>query len=235
MTGRTAPFILVLLVACLDPARQATCPVPPGQGPKLCTNGVQPAPDGTIDDFEDGDTQLSKIADRNGYWFASHDPNGSSIEPEPLVTSAGGAHGSQKAFHVHGQTASANGAWGSLVGANFVGEGVYDGSDHAGISFKAKVGSSTATKVVSFKVADVDTHPDGGVCKSCWNHFGKPIELTSEWHEYTVLFADMKQEAGWGDRYPAINPSKLIAMNWSFGPGRVFDLWIDDVQFVDCR
>ncbi len=224
---------LIVVVACVDPSVRATCPVAPGQGPKVCTKGTRPAVDGVIDDFEDGDMQLSREADRTGYWFSSHDSNGSSIDPNPLAPSPGGLGGSQKALHLTGQTASTVGAWGALIGANLVGEGVYDGSDHAGISFEAKVGT-TSTRVVSFKVADVNTHPDGGVCKNCWNHFAKKLELTTEWREYRVSFDELKQEAGWGDPFPAVTPSKLIALNWSIEPGRVFDLWIDDVHFYDC-
>jgi hypothetical protein len=84
-------------------------------------------------------------------------------------------------------------------------------------------------------VADVNTHPDGGVCKTCWNHFGKDMQFSTEWQEFKVTFAEMKQEAGWGDRYPMITPAKLIALNWSIEPGRTFDVWIDDVQFFECQ
>ncbi len=219
----------------MDTHRQATCPVPPGVPvPKSCAAGTHPSDDGLIDDFEDGNTQLAKAGDRSGYWFASHDPNGSTIDPTPLSMSGGGAGGSQKALHVFGQTSNATGAWGVLVGANFVGEGVYDASKYAGISFKAKAGKE-ATKTVRFKVADVNTHPDGGVCKNCWNHFGKDVTLTTDWQEYRIPFADMKQEAGWGEPYPMITTSKVIAVNWSVGPNRAFDLWIDDVQFFECN
>lgn len=222
-----------LLAGCIDTARVATCPVPAGT-PALqrCASGTRPSEDGLIDDFEDGDNQLSKVADRSGYWFTSHDPAGSSIDPTPFKISDGGA-GSAKALHVNGHTSSDTGAWGALFGANFVGEGVYDASKYAGISFKAKIGPS-ATKKVRFKVADINTHPDGGVCKDCWNHFGKDLQLTTEWTEYKVTFAEMTQEAGWGQQFPTITPSKLIAVNWSIGPGQAFDIWVDDVQFFDC-
>jgi hypothetical protein len=225
----------ILASSCIDASRQATCPVPPGQvALKSCTAGTRPSEDGIIDDFEDNDTQVTKVGDRNGYWFASPDPNGSSIDPKPLADSPGGAGESKKALHVFGQTSSASGAWGAQVGANLVGEGVYDASKYAGISFRAKIGKES-TKVVRFKVADVNTHPDGGVCKTCWNHFGKDLELSTEWQEYKVAFADMKQEAGWGEPLPAITVSKLMGINWSIGPGRTFDLWLDDVQFFDCQ
>jgi hypothetical protein len=225
----------VLAMGCVDEARQATCPVAPGTAvPKVCSAGTHPADDGLIDDFEDGDNQVSKIADRSGYWFTSHDPDGSTIDPTPFKISDGGANGSKKALHVLGQTSSQSGAWGSLWGANFVGQGVYDASKYDGISFKAKVGGGATTKV-RFKVADVNTHPDGGVCKTCWNHFGKDMQFSTEWQEFKVTFAEMKQEAGWGDRYPMITPAKLIALNWSIEPGRTFDVWIDDVQFFECQ
>ncbi len=58
--------------------------------------------------------------------------------------------------------------------------------------------------------------------------------FTTDWKEYTVTFAEMKQEPGWGERFPAITPSKLMSINWSIGAGVPFDVYIDDVQFVDC-
>jgi hypothetical protein len=221
--------------ACIDTARVATCPVPVRQDvPKACVKGTRPADDGLINDFEDGRTQLVKAGDRNGYWFTSHDPNGSTLDPDPFAVTTGGAGGSAKALRVFGQTSNVGGAWGAMVGATFVGEGIYDASMYAGISFKAKAGSDS-TKIVRFKVADVNTHPDGGVCKACWNHFGKDVELTTEWREYKVSFVDMKQEPGWGDPFPVLTTSKLVTINWSYGPGRVYDLWLDDIQFFDCQ
>jgi hypothetical protein len=234
---RRAPLAaaVCLTLACIDPSRQAVCPLPPGEAPpKSCAAGTRPVDDGLIDDFEDGNTQVSQTGDRGGSWFTSHDPDGSTIDPTPFGMSGGGAAGSQKALHVFGQTSSTAGAWGVLVGANFVSEGVYDASKYAGVSFKAKAGKD-ATKTVRFKVADINTHADGGVCKNCWNHFGKDVQLTTEWQEVTVPFADLQQEPGWGDRYPSLTPSKVMALNWSVGPGRAYDLWIDDVQFFDCK
>ncbi|MDP9002972.1 MAG: hypothetical protein M3O46_23010, partial [Myxococcota bacterium] len=158
---------------------------------------------------------------------------GSTIGPNPLKMADGGSDGSAKAFRVTGQTVSENGAWGSLVGVNFMAQGPYDASKYGGIAFKAKA-DKNSTKKMRFKVGDVNTHPDGAVCKECWNHFGKDISLTTEWQEYKVTFAEMKQEAGWGDRYPAIMPSRLISINWSVGLSQAFDIWIDDLQFFEC-
>jgi hypothetical protein len=231
---------VALASGCVDPSqRMATCPVGPAvaagasAAPLTCPRKTGPGAEGLIDDFEDGDSQLSKIDGRDGYWFTSHDDKGSTIGPTPLTMTEGGAGGSGKSLRITGQTSSDNGAWGILVGASFAAQGFYDASRHSGLSFKGKV-DGASTKKVRFKVGDVNTHPDGGVCKSCWNHFGKDVTLTPAWQEYSVTFGEMKQEAGWGDRYPAITPSKLISINWSVGPGQAVDLSVDDIQFVDC-
>jgi len=210
------------------------CPVPEADRVKACPSGLGPSADGLIDDFEDGDNQLSKTADRGGYWYTSRDPAGSTIDPTPFKVSDGGSGGSRKSLHVYGQTASDPAAWGVQWGASFVQDGVYDGAKYGGFSFKAKVGSNS-TKRVRFKVADINTHPDGGICKSCWNSFGKDLDLTTEWKEYRIAYSEMTQEPGWGDPFPAIVPSKLFQINWSIKGGQQFDVWLDDVQFLDCK
>ena len=95
-----------------------------------------------------------------------------------------------------------------------------------------------STRRVRFKIGDINTHPDGAVCKDkgCWNHFGKDLNLTPQWKEYKVLFTEAQQEAGWGSPRPAVvTPSKLRAIDWSIGPGQVYDVWVDDVYFLDCK
>jgi endoglucanase len=225
----------LLLGGCIDASkREAKPPSGPVATPVACANGTRPAADGALDDAEDNDTQLTKVGGRDGYWFASGDPNGSTILPSPFKMSDGGAGGSQHAVHIDGRTSDTNGSWGVLLGANMVGVGAYDASPYAGISFKAKVGPGSSKKV-RFKVGDVNTHPDGGVCKNCWNHFGKDLGLTSDWQEYQISFAEMTQEAGWGDAVPAITPGKILSINWSIGPGQTYDLWLDDIAFFECK
>jgi hypothetical protein len=75
------------------------------------------------------------------------------------------------------------------------------------------------------------------VCGSCWNHFGKDITFTSEWKEYQILFSEMKQREGWGDPRPAtITPDKLYSFDFSFiEPGRKIELFIDNMQFLECK
>ncbi len=226
--------LALLYGGCIDASKRVAAP-PPEQAPapNACAKGIRPAPDGALDDAEDNDTELTKVGGRDGYWFTSADPNGSTILPTPFKMSDGGAGDSKRAVHVSGQTSATNGAWGVLLGANMVQAGAYDASPYVGIAFKAKVGAHSSNKV-RFKVGDVNTHPDGGVCKSCWNHFGKDLTLSSDWQEYRVSFAEMTQEAGWGDKVPAVTPGKLLSINWSIGPGQTYDLWLDDIVFFEC-
>jgi Carbohydrate binding domain (family 11) len=217
------------------PAAQAA-PVQ-GAGPKVCTGATQPAGDGLLDDFEDGNTQLAPLGGRDGYFWTTKDPKGSTLEPSSdFKPSDGGAGGSQKALHASGKIATGPDAWGIGVGANLVGTGTYDASKYAGISFKAKVGEKS-TKAVRFKIGDVNTHQSGGICSSCWNHFGKDLTLSTEWKEYTVRFSETKQAVGWGKpRPPTLTPSQLVSIDWSIGAsGQDYDLWVDDIQFVECK
>ena len=215
--------------------RAASAPLGSSSALKRC-RAVRPADDGAVDDLEDANNQITKQSGRDGYWWSAADPKGSKIEME---TSEPGAGGSEIAMHMKGTTVPGkpeDDAWGVQLGVNFVSQGMfYDASKYAGIAFKAKIGPGSTSKA-RFKIADINTHKDAGVCKACWNHFGKDLTLTPEWKEYRITFSGAEQEAGWGDPRPAaVTPSKLIALNWQVGPGQTYDIWIDDVTFLDCE
>jgi hypothetical protein len=205
-----------------------------------CRAGTRPGDDGIIDDFEDGNNQVSLEGGRDGYWWTKKDDKGAAINPDPFAPSEGGADKSDMALRAYGSTASGSeeaGYWGAGFGANMLtgSGGMYDASKHAGISFKAKIAPGTVPNI-RFSVGDVNTHPDGHMCRTCWNHFGKNLTLTTEWKEYRILFAEMHQRPFWGDPRPgAVNPSKILAIDWAYVGGGPFDVSIDDVQFIDCK
>jgi hypothetical protein len=213
----------------------ASAPLGSASALKRC-RALRAADDGAVDDLEDANNQITKSAGRDGYWWSAADPKGSKIEME---TTEPGAGGSEIAMHIKGYTVPGKPEdefWGVQLGMNFVSQGMfYDASKYAGIAFKAKIGPGSTSKA-RFKIADINTHKDAGVCKACWNHFGKDLTLTPEWKEYRVTFSGAEQEPGWGDPRPgAVTPTKLIALNWQVGPGQTYDIWIDDVTFVDCE
>jgi hypothetical protein len=189
------------------------------------------APDGKMDDLEDGNSQVLVSGGRDGYWWSAANSNGSSIEMAPDDPGYGG---SQLAMHASGDTISP-GEWGAQLGVNFVSKGVvYDASKYVGVAFKAKVGAKS-TRNLRFNIGDADTHPDAGICKDCWNHFGKDLTLTGDWKEYQILFASTEQRPGWGNpRPPAIRPDKLVSLVWDIPAGVSFDLWVDDVEMLTC-
>jgi hypothetical protein len=233
-----ASFVLVLFTGCIGVAQTRRDSAGAGSAVaavKRCPHGVRVANDGDMDDFEDGNNQLTKLAGRDGYWWVKKDDFGSTVS---MMPDDGGAGGSEVAMHMMGITTSGQGDenWGAGVGVNFVTQGqLYDASKYAGIAFKAKAGPK-ASRQVRFKIGDANTHPDGKVCTKCWNHFGMDLTLTGEWREYPILFSEVQQEPGWGSPRPeSVTPSKLIAIDWTIGPGQVYDLWIDDLVLLECK
>ena len=206
---------------------------------KTCAGSLIPAANGLVDDSEDNDNRISLLEGRDGYWWDAKDDKGSTIEPSTSITmSEGGAHASKFAVHVTGKTAAqADKAWGAVVGFRLAQGSMYDASRYAGVSFFAKAGEKSESQV-RLKVGDVNTQPDGKVCKEgCYNDFGKDLSLGRDWQEYKISFAEMKQQEGWGDpRPPAITAGKLIQIAWHMTtPGAEFDVWLDDIRFLDCQ
>ena len=202
-----------------------------------CSGELVAADDGLVEDFEDGNSQVSATAGRDGYWWIAKDDKGSEVKvPGTSFTPADGGASSAKAAHVAGKTVSGSDAWGAEFGANLVnGQGaLYDASKYAGIKFKAKATGPTQSLRVS--LSDVNTHQDAGVCKACWNHFRKDVTLSPEWKEYTVEFSELQQRQGWGDPRPAtVTPQKLVGVSFAVEGGKEFDVWVDDVQFLVCK
>lgn len=203
---------------------------------KTCPGEIIPAGDsGLIDDFEDGDTQSAKREGRGGYWWRSNDPDGSKFANDDAKPQAEGCSGSSLCLHHFGKTSSKSGAWGVNFGSNLGLDGTIDVSNYVGVSFRAK-SSPGVGHTVRFKLADINTHPNMGVCKTCWNHWGKDIQLTNDWKEYRVLFSGVQQAPGWGDPRPqSLDPTRFYAIDFSIDAGQTFDIWVDDIYFLKCK
>jgi endoglucanase len=226
---------------CMDPSGATGGPGKPAELAG-CDGKAVPAQDGLVEDFEDENTQIVKLDGRDGYWWKNADKEGAAFtapaagDPFEFVE---GANGSAKGLHVAGKTVKGSDqAYGVEVGTNLISTkgSLYDGSRYLGVSFWAKVGPKSA-KTVRFSLADVNTHPELGTCKNCWNHFNKNVELSTEWAEYQVSFKEMAQRAGWGEPRPkSITPNQLYTLTFAFeGSGQEFELFVDDIQFVECK
>jgi len=211
----------------------------PPPGPATVPDKDCTEPDYVIDECEDNNNQVSTQGGRNGYWYTFVDKQGSTITPPAhtkFLMSPDGAGGSKYAAHMLGKMSANGDPLFAGLGFSFTDpKGPYDASKYTGVSFYAKVGPKS-TKTVRLKVPDVNTDPDGRVCKECFNDFGADLTLTEQWKKYTIPFAGMKQRKDWGDpNPPAINKARLYGMQWQITETGVdYDLWIDTVRFTGC-
>lgn len=206
------------------------------KGPSIIDRGVASECIGTgiakVDDSEDGNDAALTEGSRDGRWYTRADSVGSSIDPKgPPKMSDGGANGSKKALRIRGKLADDKQAW-AMVGVTMLSDGLYDASQFKGVTFFAKSGPKSTTKV-RVSVPDGNTTPEGGVCKECHNHFAKDLTLTGDWKKYTVIFSELLQHPTWGDKFPSLKRDQIVGVQWSIvDQGKEFDVWIDDVQLL---
>lgn len=240
-----------ILSACLTDPEEARYPVAavapePAPAPeraltpepavaKTCSSGVRRAADGLIDDLEDGDSRAAPFGSRTGYWWvAKADHAVVSVPAGAFASSDGGAAGSKKIARFAGKTDGQD-QWGAALGLNFIESGAfYDASKYAGVGFKIK--ATKPNLAVRVKLPDVNTVPDGGVCKTtCWNSFGKDLTVGPEWQDIVVLWSDLAQQPDWGSpRPPAVTTTQIKNVEWAVNQGVDFDIAVDDVHFVEC-
>ena len=131
-------------------------------------------------------------------------------------------------------------AWGAGMGFNMqiMGDnppGNVDLSMYTGVKFWAKVNAAT-TGVVRLKLVDAQTTPiaRGGTCTGmmgkCDNTFGYPLSMIStDWQQFTVPFASMKQETWASEMFSAPQTSKVIGFQFQVGKNP-FDYSVDNFE-----
>jgi hypothetical protein len=133
-----------------------------------------------------------------------------------------------------------------------------DLTGYAGVTFWARA-ASPGGRAVRVQFNDVSTDPRGGICQEkdsnssddyCYNGFGVLIELTDTFRQYTLDLSTFTQRGGWGYHPPAgVDWSRVFTMSFemdlpsctssatSMCPGGApelsFDIWIDDLYFVN--
>jgi hypothetical protein len=193
-----------------------------------------PPSDLLIDDFEDGDDQLMRIAGRDGSWFVSNDGSYRSQQtPDPgmdtlpsLLAPPRGT--STRAMHT---TGSGFTNWGALIGANFLmgtTPSPYDISAHQGLTFAAKIGNPMAARLLRVSIRNYDTLYG---CTDCGDHFGAPATLGEAFQTIIVPFSSFKQQ-GWGKPQMAtFDATRTYAVTFVWAARQNFDVWIDDLSF----
>lgn len=220
------PLLLFLGCQAKEKTPDRAAPPPKAQAFDLKAIGKATCERPVVDDFEDSDADISLFDDRSGSWYTYKDKNGTTLSPDPLGLTNEGAQGSKHAIRIFGKT-------GQHVDT-FAGLGVplsetlmpYDLSGMSGICFRAK-GSGTARVMLP----DVNTFPQGGRCKSCYNSFGKDFQLTADWQELCFRFEKMAQKQGWGEAVPALSTDKVFGLQFQIYKHDIsYDLWVDDIK-----
>jgi hypothetical protein len=226
---------------------------PPGTagtgGTMLPPAGCTPVDTMTLlSDFETGKAEVLPNAGRDGSWFLYSDGTGMQtpvkVPNTPLVAEAGGACGSAYAFHTTGTGFT---VWGAGIGTDFapktgMARTQYDLSAYSGIALRAK---SAATMPLRVSISDANTSPEGMVCVDttdatnmarCGDYFGAEVTLGTEYQDFVIKFADLKQR-GWGlpvatgfDKTKAY--TLRMQVKGSAQAPATFDLWFDDIRLV---
>jgi len=189
---------------------------------------------GLIDDFEDADNRGVITPVTGGYWYTYNDPSSQVTPSGTFEATAGGAHESAYAGRMHG-----------TVGPQqypYVGMGIsfthpkqaFDASCCEGVRFWGK-STGDGISDVRLKVGDWQTDPAGGACKECYNDFGAYLTFTEQWQQFTIKFADARQEPYWGEPKAALDSSALYQLQWQVSQnGKAFDIAVDDVELIGC-
>lgn len=194
-------------------------------------------PDDVIDEAGYTDAQLITSCSGprgevyDGAWFAISGEQSSIVPTDSsgsFPMSSGGVTGT--AAHVTGNVAATDFA--SLGLVMYFGSAIFDASAYDGISFQAK---AAAPLVVAVALAQENNDPSYGLCVedvSCYNYPQVMLEIGTEWTRYVVPFAALTTDPSL-PKLPT-TPDRIKHWQFSFQTGD-FDLWVDDVYFVQAQ
>lgn len=242
--GRSTWTAITTLTLIAGAASSVGCKVNPTD-PALETSSAGRAcnsPEALICDADDNNNQSAVVGGRGGYWYTYSDMLGTEVWPlqgakgGTFEMSPGGAENSPYAARIKGKVAVSDQPVQAGAGVNFVDpKGAYDASQYGGISFWAKAGPGSVTKV-RLKIPDSLTDPDAGKCSECFNDFGMDLMLSNEWEKYIIPFKKLTQLPGWGKpRGFSVNTSELYGIQFQVNEqDKPFDIWIDQLRFTGC-
>jgi len=185
-----------------------------------------------LDDFEDGDLELSQASNLHGAWYVSNDETGQQApmpgaETKGLIVSGGSPESPANALHTSG---SGFERWGAFAAAHLNASRshacIYDLSSYAGLrlslkgegSLRVNLGTTSTTPIV-----------DGGSCSgdTC-SDYGKSLELGPDWQSVDIAFAELEQPA-WASPAELNLAESLRISLWAERAD--FDFWVDDLRF----
>ena len=108
----------------------------------------------------------------------------------------------------------------------------YDLSAYRGISFYGRAVAEATTLRAKIPTARTASSDQNGLCtNNCWDDYGENLQFTTDWQQFTMLFANMAQE-GWGSVQPW-DPTVALTIEFiSNGNHPNFDVDVDQLEFV---
>ncbi len=203
-----------------SPPKEAPAAVDPCAAKKTAS-GEKPL----IDDFEDGDDEVSLVDGRSGLWRWVRDTDAPGTSPALLpIPRPSPRPGNRLAVHVKGGKLL---DWGAVIEFNFV-PACYDASAYDGLTFQAK---GPGRIFVAPREVGVIPVAIGGTCRQdCHNAHVKKIDLDAQWRTYEVRWSEVAQR---GYNKPALDPTRLNSLAFQIHPEDTpYDIWLDDVKFL---
>jgi hypothetical protein len=233
---------LFAAAGCIGPQNAAPCECPCGSDVSAANAPssesaapatvaeVQPIPEPVVPNgamiWDGGGISNLPTIEPPGSWFVYSDktPNGVKTPPSVEEFTTAIQNG---AIHTTGRGYT---EWGGGIGTNLVGAALLtpvDASRYKGFRFKA----SGSTKM-KFLVATVDTMPEFGRCKKCYDHFMVTVsDLTKEMKPYAFKWEELRQ-VGWGDTVK-LDTKRVVALNFTSKDAVPWDFTIDEVAFLE--
>ena len=181
--------------------------------------------DPLIDDLEDGDDKIREADGRRGTWYLRNDETigGTQNDTGEFSPDSSGANGSDYSARTWGDGFN---TWGASLGVQLNAPTddqacPYDASAYLGIQFYAR-----GSGLLRVSVDTSSTLRAGVDASSDW--YQAEVRLNDGWTRYQIPW---RQLLGAVAQFP-INPTGLVDIEFSAGPGGPFDFQIDDVSFI---
>jgi hypothetical protein len=184
-----------------------------------------------IDDMIDGNTDILRIQNRDGYWSNADDgtliysmvPPTGEFEMTSIVDSKG-------ARWVASQEGSLYVDWGWMFGFKFHWNGSdYDAGAYQGIRFSIVSPTTPAGGSIDVRVEITNAELEVSCGSSCYAYYGKTIQLTSEWQNIDVLWAELTPRRAITAPF---NPRHVRVVWVIFPSGDDALIEIDSVRFI---
>lgn len=229
-------FALWLASGCTAPSASSLPAASklPGSGAPVCSpiRATGEAP--LIDDFEQMPGRTLGNEGRGGWWFSYDDGTAGKLVREEIDVRL--PEGEGRALHL---TASGYLKWGAGFGATLHPETTrdhacpYDASVYSGVRFRARGRGRLRMTLMDAKSTPA---AQGGSCtrprERCYDGPGVSVDLEDPYETYEYPFCALLPQ-GWGGSSDALDPARLVSVQFRVGEREDVEVWLDDLSFYE--